>query len=80
MEHGTAPPQFETITHRAERGRLEVKPASGGLEVANGFEQEIGTLVVRDETGELYFGRNVPAGASTVSPSTVNVARPRTTR
>lgn len=57
--------QFETISIRAERGRVDVRPAdSGTIEVANGLEWDIDNLVVRDEKGRLYAGRHLPAGAS----------------
>lgn len=57
--------QLETIAHRTERGRLEIKPAAEEkLEVANGLAWEIGTLIVRDDHGGYYFGKDLPAGAS----------------
>ncbi len=56
--------QFLTINHRAERGRLEVKPqASDKLSVTNGFEWGFAKLAVVDESGKLFIGDNVPAGA-----------------
>ena len=56
--------QFLTVSHRAERGRLEVKPqASDKLSVANGFEWGFAKLAVVDELGKLFIGDNIPAGA-----------------
>lgn len=60
--------EFETINHRAERGRLEVKPAAAGakqLSIANGLAWEIDTLVVKTDAGDLFYGQHIPAGAST---------------
>lgn len=58
--------QFETIEHRIERGRLEFSSAAGGTppEASNGLEWTIDTLIVKDESGQIYSGRNLPAGAS----------------
>lgn len=60
------PAQFETVSVRAERGRLDVRPAGeGAMDVSNGLEWEIDQLVVKDEKGRLFAGRKLPAGAST---------------
>jgi hypothetical protein len=57
--------QFETIALRAERGRLDVKPAGRGeVEVANGLAWEISVLMVIDDAGNVYTGRKVPAGGT----------------
>ncbi len=57
--------QFLTVGHRTERGRLEVtSPSAGKLTVANGFEWGFEPLVVANEQGRLFVGKNVPAGAS----------------
>jgi hypothetical protein len=71
------PAQFETIAVRAERARIDVKPAGGAqVEVANGLEWDIELLVVKDEAGRLYAARKLPAGAttkaSTASPEDLN--------
>ena len=55
--------QFETIALRAERGRVDVKPAGPGeVEVANGMAWEIDVLLVIDDAGRAYTGRKLPAG------------------
>ena len=57
--------QFETIALRAERGRIDVKPAGRGeVEVANGLAWEIAVLMVIDDARQIYTGRNLPAGAT----------------
>lgn len=58
------PAQFLINSHRTERGRLEITPESGGVNVANGLAWKIDTLVVADESGTLYQGAGLPAGAS----------------
>ena len=57
--------QFLTVGHRTERGRLEVT-ASGPdkLTVANGFEWGFAPLVVANDQGQLFVGKNVAAGDS----------------
>ncbi len=56
--------QFETIAIRAERGRLDIRPAAEGeLEVSNGLEWEISRLLVKDDAGRIYAGQKIPAGA-----------------
>jgi hypothetical protein len=60
------PAQFETISVRSERGRVDVKPAGAGeVEVANGLSWDIDVLIVKDEAGRMYAARKLPAGAST---------------
>jgi hypothetical protein len=57
--------QFQTIAQRAERGRLDVKPASAGeVEVANGLAWEIAVLLVIDDAGRPYSGQKLPAGGT----------------
>jgi len=59
------PAQFETISVRAERARLDVKPVGAGeVEVANGLEWDIALVVIKDEAGRLYAARKLPAGAT----------------
>jgi len=59
------PAQFQTISVRAERARIDVKPAGeGAVEVANGLEWDVALLVVKDEAGRLYAAHKVPAGAT----------------
>jgi hypothetical protein len=59
------PAQFETISVRAERARLDVRPAGAGeIEVANGLEWDIDLLVVKDEAGRMYAAHKLPAGGS----------------
>ncbi len=50
------------LTHRAERGRLEVTPADGGVSVANGLAWPLASLVVADDTGKLFFGEHLATG------------------
>jgi hypothetical protein len=59
--------QFLTVGHRTERGRLEVT-ASGSdtLTVANGFEWGFAPLVVTNDQGQVFVGKNVAAGDSIV--------------
>ncbi|MGE3315750.1 MAG: hypothetical protein AB7O26_11610 [Planctomycetaceae bacterium] len=57
--------QFLTTSHQAARGRLDVQtPAAEKLEVANGHEMELESLLVADAKGELYVGNAIPAGAA----------------
>jgi hypothetical protein len=56
--------QFETLAVRAERGRLDIRPAAEGeIEVSNGLEWEISLLLVKDDAGRVYAGQKIPAGA-----------------
>ena len=66
--------QFLTVSHSAERGRLEVKPqATDRLTVANGFEWGFRQLVVSDEQGRLFIGHDIPAGANVdLKPATAD--------
>jgi len=57
--------QFLTMTHRKERGRLEVEKQDGVLKVSNGFEFEILQIVISDDEGNLFGGTNFEAGAQT---------------
>ena len=59
--------QFETISHRAERARLDVESTGdgSGCKVANGFPWSIRALLLRDEQGRLFFCGQLPAGSST---------------
>lgn len=58
--------QFVTTTHRDERGRMEFEePADGKMGVSNGLEWDIEAMIAADSTGKLYYGRDLPAGAST---------------
>ena len=57
--------QFLTVSHRAERGRLEIKAIEADrLPMSNGFEWGIEALVVSNASGDLFFGRDIPAGAA----------------
>jgi hypothetical protein len=59
------PAQFQTISVRAERGRIDVRPSGEGtVEVANGLEWDVALLVVKDDAGRLYAAHKVPAGAT----------------
>ncbi len=57
--------QFVTAAHRVERGRIEIGPvADGRLPVANGLAVSVGRLVVKNDAGQLFVGRNIAAGAN----------------
>ena len=59
--------QFLAITHRRERGRLEIERKSAKqLEVSNGFESGIKALLVADDNGRLYYIDGIAAGSSGV--------------
>lgn len=59
--------QFLAITHRRERGRLEIERKSAKqLEVSNGFESGIKALLVADENGRLYYIDGIAAGSAGV--------------
>jgi hypothetical protein len=61
----STPAQFETISVRSERARIDIKPAgTGEIEAANGLEWNISLLVVKDEASRLYSVRKLPAGAT----------------
>ncbi len=61
--HSRTRTQFLTVTHRDQRGRLEVTRNGLEVSVANGLEWEIAALVVKDGTGQIAFGTSIPAGA-----------------
>lgn len=57
--------QFLTVSHRDERGRLQISgPSAGRLHVENGLEWEIEALMVSDDPGNIWYGSRIPAGAS----------------
>jgi hypothetical protein len=56
--------QFLTVSHRDQRGRLEVTRNGLEVRVANGLEWDIAALVVKDGSGPIAFGRDIPAGAA----------------
>ena len=59
--------QFLTVQHRSERGRVNVKTSTPeGLAIENGLTWKLGWLVVRDEAGKLYLGRDIPANKPAV--------------
>lgn len=59
--------QFLTVQHRNERGRINVKKSTPeGLDIENGLTWKLGWLVVRDESGKLYLGRDIPANKPAV--------------
>jgi hypothetical protein len=61
--HSRTRTQFLTVSHRDQRGRLEVTRNGLEVSVANGLEWEIAALIVKDGTGPIAFGTNIPAGA-----------------
>ena len=64
------PAQFETVSVRSERARIDVKPAgAGAVEVANGLPWNIELLVVKDESSRMFAAQKLPAGASTTAAS-----------
>ncbi|QDU36433.1 hypothetical protein Mal4_07190 [Maioricimonas rarisocia] len=57
--------QFLTVAHRDERGRLTVSESTAdGMTIENGLEWPLEALIVADEQGRLFFGSEIPAGAS----------------
>lgn len=63
--HSRTRTHFLTVSHRDERGRIEIgRPASNGLEIANGLEWDLEALVVAADDGRLYYGAAIPAGAT----------------
>ncbi|MEZ6054074.1 MAG: hypothetical protein R3C02_22200 [Planctomycetaceae bacterium] len=61
--------QFLTVSHRDERGRLTVNDTGGDtLEVTNGLEWGLKALIVADKQGRLFYGEDIPAGASSQLP------------
>lgn len=57
--------QFVTMSHEAARGRLDVQaPVDGKLPISNGHEFDIEALLVSDDSGAVYFGNEIPAGAA----------------
>jgi hypothetical protein len=61
--HSRTRTQFLTVSHRDQRGRLEVTRNGLEVSVANGLEWEIAALVVKDGSGSIAFGTGIPAGA-----------------
>ncbi len=64
--------QFLLTEHRTERGRLNIKNnADGKLDIENGLEWDIEAIVVIDEQGNVFSGKDLTAGASTqLQPAT----------
>jgi hypothetical protein len=63
--HSRTRTHFLTVSHRDERGRIEVgRPEPDSLEIANGLEWDIESLVLAAADGTLYYGARVPAGAT----------------
>lgn len=63
--HSRTRTQFETVAWRNEPGRVAFTPSGEDeLEAANGLEWNIDAILVRDEAGRLFFGRDLRAGAS----------------
>jgi hypothetical protein len=57
--------QFLTMSHVAERGRVNVgTPVGDKLRIENGLATELSHVVVVDDSGRQWFGKNVPAGAA----------------
>ena len=56
--------QFLTTQVRNERGRLTISPSDVGMSVANGLEWDLEALIVTDDDGNSYFGKDLPAGGS----------------
>lgn len=62
--------QFLTVAHRDERGRLTVNQSSAdSMTVENGLEWNLRSLIVADDEGRLFYGADIPAGATaTLAP------------
>ncbi len=57
--------QFLTMSHVAERGRVNVgTPVGDRLRIENGLATELRRLVVVDDSGRQWFGKDIPAGAA----------------
>ncbi|MFQ5731866.1 MAG: hypothetical protein ACE5KM_07920 [Planctomycetaceae bacterium] len=57
--------QFLTVTHRRERGRLQIgETQAETLPVSNGFEWNISAVLVSDRNGRIYFGKALRPGDS----------------
>jgi hypothetical protein len=55
--------QYHTLVSQPERGRITVEAPSGdAMKITNGLEWQLDTLVVGDDSGEVYIGQNVAAG------------------
>ena len=68
--------QFAATAVEPQRGRLEVRPSTNGLSVNNGFTVGLQHLFVSDDSGRIFYGDNLAAGAmGTLSPlATTNTA------
>lgn len=61
--------QYHTLVAQAERGRLNVEsPSDQTLRITNGLEWHLDVLVVGDDQGALYLGRDIAPG----SPASLN--------
>ncbi|MDA1013862.1 MAG: hypothetical protein O3A00_05335 [Planctomycetota bacterium] len=61
--------QFQVTTPREIRGRLNIgAPANDSLEVANGLEWNIKSIVICGDDGQLYAGENLAADGSSTLP------------
>ena len=59
--------QFATVSHRDERGRLEIRPGPqpDRLSVSNGLAWKVAALYVIDDKSQIFSGSDLPAGAAT---------------
>lgn len=69
--------QFLTVSQREQRGRLDVKPTDGGLQVSNGLEWQLEQLFVTDESGKLWMASSVAPGATVEMQAADDDARSR---
>ena len=64
-------PQFFTVNHADQRGRIETRPDGDKLQLTNGLEWDLDAVVVADAAGVLYHGTGIPAGGvATLSRAT----------
>ncbi len=63
--------QFASTSVEPQRGRLEVRPSGDNMTVNNGFAVGLRHLFVSDDSGRVFYGDTLAAGAmGTLSPVT----------
>jgi hypothetical protein len=56
------PTQYLSVTARASKKRLAIKPVADGVQVDNRLDVNVTHLVVQDRSGKLYWLEDLPAG------------------
>lgn len=62
------PTQYEAITARATKNRLELRTTNEGLRVMNRLGTDVTHLAVEDRNGQVYWCENLAAGEGQVVP------------